>query len=295
MYEARRQRPWQALNSIGIILGLVFTGGGLYYTALTWQTGQEELRVTQEQQITDRYTRAVEQIGPGRSLEVRAGGVSALARIAKDSAPDAGTIQNVLTAFILEHDRPGRLKGRDRPGTPKGMATWKPGADLNAALRALGDLTRRTTKEFPRLKDASFTGAQWGSVDLAGAYLADAELVQADMMYADLRGADLRSANLNGATLNAADLTGADLRGAQLKYTSLYRANLTGARLTGKVLFPGTDFTDANLTGADLRGAEIGAAVLAGANLSGADLRGVKGMTPDEIRRTTKTDATTKF
>ncbi|MBF8193239.1 hypothetical protein ITP53_47740 [Nonomuraea sp. K274] len=111
LHDAHRQRPWQHLTSLGVLLGLIFTAGGLIYTALTWETGQETLRTTQQQQITDRYTKAVEQIGSDKSVEVRIGGLYALERIAKDSPPDAETIRQVVVAFILERDRPITNKG----------------------------------------------------------------------------------------------------------------------------------------------------------------------------------------
>jgi hypothetical protein len=57
-------------------------GGVLLLGAyLTWR----QLRVTREGQITDRYTKAVEQLG-SEHLDVRLGGIYALERIARDSA-----------------------------------------------------------------------------------------------------------------------------------------------------------------------------------------------------------------
>ena len=54
--------------------------------------------------MTDRYTKAIEQLGSDK-LDVRIGGIYALERVARDSARDHPTVMEVLTAFIREHSR----------------------------------------------------------------------------------------------------------------------------------------------------------------------------------------------
>jgi hypothetical protein len=55
--------------------------------------------LTQQGQLTDRYTKAIEQLGSDKP-DVRLGGIYALERIAKDSAYDRAAVAEVLTAFI---------------------------------------------------------------------------------------------------------------------------------------------------------------------------------------------------
>ncbi len=64
--------------------GLVFAGGGLVVTALTFRTGQQEVRtarenvaIAQQGQVTGRSTKAVEQLASGKR-EVRTAAVYAL-------------------------------------------------------------------------------------------------------------------------------------------------------------------------------------------------------------------------
>jgi hypothetical protein len=61
------------------------------------------LELTEQGQVTDRYTKAIEQLGSDK-LDVRIGGIYALERIARDSARDHPTVMEVLSAFI--HDTP---------------------------------------------------------------------------------------------------------------------------------------------------------------------------------------------
>jgi membrane protein implicated in regulation of membrane protease activity len=57
-------------------------------------------RLSQQGQITDRYTKAIEQLGSDK-LAVRLGGIYALERIATDSPQDRATIAEVLSAFVV--------------------------------------------------------------------------------------------------------------------------------------------------------------------------------------------------
>lgn len=76
-----------------ILVGLSVTYGGY----LAWQ----RLEVSREDQINDRYTRAIDQLGSER-LEIRLGGIYALERLAKDSSKDDVTVLEVLTTYFRE-------------------------------------------------------------------------------------------------------------------------------------------------------------------------------------------------
>jgi type VI protein secretion system component VasK len=67
---------------------------GLYFTAQT-------LRTTQEGQITDRFTKAIDHLGKDK-LAVRLGAIYALERIARDSEYDHWAVMEILTAFVRE-------------------------------------------------------------------------------------------------------------------------------------------------------------------------------------------------
>jgi HAMP domain-containing protein len=72
------------------ILGGLVLGFGLYFTWRRIEISQQELEATRDQQVTERFTRAIDQLGAtddkGRKkLEIRLGGIYALERIAVDS------------------------------------------------------------------------------------------------------------------------------------------------------------------------------------------------------------------
>ena len=149
-----------------------------------WQRRTHEL--TGQGQVTDRYTKAIEQLGSDK-LDVRIGGIYALERVARDSARDHPTVIEVLTAFIREHSH--EQPPPPDPGGPERERSMRP--DIKAALTAV---ERRDAKR--------------------------------DIRPIDLADANLDRANLTGANLNGADLTRAILTGADLHYASLGEAKL---------------------------------------------------------------------
>jgi hypothetical protein len=69
---------------------------------LSQQAQQRTHELTEQGQVTDRYTKAIEQLGSGQ-LDVRLGAIYALERIVIDSARDQSTIVEVLAAVAREH------------------------------------------------------------------------------------------------------------------------------------------------------------------------------------------------
>ena len=236
----------------------LLAAGALLFTALAFF-------LSRHGQVTDRYTKAIEQLGSDK-LDVRIGGIFALERIARDSARDHPTVMEVLTAFIREHSHEQwplpDAEGRERKTRP----------DVQAAVTVVG--RRDQEHDIPGNR-----------LDLIGANLTDGNLVRARLFHADLFGADLSGARLWYAHLASAQLGAADLTRARLHFASLYdadlhRAVLAGADLTyarlDRAILVGADLTGATLHGAALNGANLNGANLSGAALDGAQLDGAQ-------------------
>src|SRR5215208_1645289 len=86
--------------AVAQILGGTALLSGLYFT---WRT----LQVNREGQITERFTRAIDQLGKvedGQKLfEIRIGGIYALERIARESEEDYWPIMEILTAYVRQN------------------------------------------------------------------------------------------------------------------------------------------------------------------------------------------------
>jgi membrane protein implicated in regulation of membrane protease activity len=165
-------------------------------------------RLTQQGQITDRYTKAIEQLG-SEKLDVRLGGIYALERIAKDSERDHPTVVEVLSAFVREH------------------------SDSVLSLTELAEEGSLRGAPYRDPKPTTDIGANLRSADLKGANLQGANLLVASLQEANMHEADLRRANLHGADLYRARPEGAKLQGANLCEAVLKGANLAGAILDG--------------------------------------------------------------
>jgi hypothetical protein len=130
-------------------------------------------RLTQQGQITDRYTKAIEQLGSDKP-EVRLGGIYALERIAKDSAPDGATIAEVLTAFIRGR-APWPSARPDQPGgdTPIDEIPFLRyrAPDVQAALTVLGRQPSMSESRPLNLSDTDLRRADLSNTDLQGAML----------------------------------------------------------------------------------------------------------------------------
>jgi hypothetical protein len=221
--------------------------------------------LSREGQVTDRYTKAIEQLGSDK-LDVRIGGIYALERVARDSARDHPAVMEVLAAFIREHSH------EQRPVPEHGTASRSPERthpDVQASITVIGRRVSKNDRETINLRGAELTGADLRHADLTGAHLNHAHLDGAHFREAHLRSAQLWSAHLNGAGFQDADLSGAVLTSAKLQYAKLAGADLSRADLVNADL-DCAQLTGANLSGADLTGANIAGAQVAGANLEGA-------------------------
>ncbi|MER5325836.1 pentapeptide repeat-containing protein [Streptosporangium roseum] len=256
--NAARHTLIQAATGLVVIGGVVFTAQGLWYTAQSLNASQQAQRTAEQGQITDRYIKAVEQLGSTKR-EVRLGGTYALERLAQDSPRDHQAVYDVLAGFVREYDPKPNVDDSGRLPT-----------DVQAALTIIGRRNVARDAHAPHLFRIRTPLAGLLRANLDGADLRSAKLLYADLRSAKLRNADVRNADLTGAILAGADLT---------------RADLSGAILAG----------EADLTGTNLAGADLTEADLSGADLTGADLRGVLGFTENGIRKVARVDTATKF
>lgn len=82
----------------------LLAAAALVFTARNFTLSRRTFELSAQGQLTDRYTKAVEQLG-SENLAVRIGGIYALDRIARDSERDYPTVIEVLAAFIREQSR----------------------------------------------------------------------------------------------------------------------------------------------------------------------------------------------
>src|SRR5215212_5499673 len=206
------------------------------------ENAQEELRLTRQGQITERFTRAIDQLGATddkgeKKLEIRLGGIYALERIDKESPERAyhGTVMEVLTAYVRENSRwEPEEPSTSTTASNEGVEQDKGGEqDAQPTLRRLPTDILAILDVLIRREEERVPEEHRVILDLREADLQGANLQEADLQGANLQGANLHKANLQGANLQEASLStaifrNADLQGADLKWADLQEADLQG-------------------------------------------------------------------
>ena len=221
------------LGLLAAIIGFVLSG---FRTAASNTQAEAALRQNEtalrqaelsfESHVTERFTRAVEQLGHEKRA-VRLGAIYALERIAKDSPRDRDTIVETLAAYIRE------------------LAPWRPvdGGNLRRDDAALKILYESVGYPLP--------------IDIAAAVniicrllsTVDPQRKNIDLSYTDLRQLNAPNIDLSHIKLHRANLCGGVLSNATMHGTNLTEANLFGVNLFR------ANVTDAQLNGSDIRGA----------------------------------------
>jgi uncharacterized protein YjbI with pentapeptide repeats len=283
----------QILSGVAVLTGLIFA----------WQqlgTTSDNLRVSQEGQITDRFSRAVDQLGSD-NLSIRLGGIYSLERIARDSPRDYGPVMEVLTAFVRQN-APVAANAAATPVT----AVPRVAPDIRAVLKVIG---RRTPAQVDveieegadcldltgvslvgvNLVDTNLRNTCWDRSDLRAAQLSRANLTNTTFSGTDLsQQANLQDANAAGAIFNDANLALSNLTNTDFTNANLQAANLSQAILD-RTIFINANLVRANLEGAriigtNLSGASVFNANFAGALLIGADLAGAEDLTGEQLQ-----------
>lgn len=269
------------------IRNLVLAGGGLIFGAVGLIMGGWRLliadknrKIAQEAQITERFTKAIEQLGH-QSIDVRMGAIYALERIAKDSPQDHWTIVETLCAYVRE-----RASLTDLSDDGKSDDGWKsersePPTDIEAAMMVLGrrDVSidppdghlnlRRVNLGGIRLNGKEeqhliFNGADFTNARFVKAVVWHVSFAEARFLGADFSKAEVSETNFAKAICRAAKFNDAKFLKIDFSEAQLVRANLNAAE------FLETDMRGANLSGANLNGTHLNSANLTSAKLSQA-------------------------
>ncbi|MCH9036663.1 MAG: pentapeptide repeat-containing protein [Chloroflexi bacterium] len=282
-----------------IIAGVVILAG-VYVAWRRASAVEKTVEVSREGQITERFTRAIEQLGSD-NIAICLGGIYALERIAKDSPKnDHRQVMEVLTAYVRENARWDEAKAASEEPDQE----HRPSITIQAILTVLGRRDRGhededfhldlsgTDLRGADLKEAQLQRVNFNNVHMEGADLFRADLAWADLEYAYLERANFREAHLEQANLFQAFMEGANLYAAHLEHVSLIATDLRGATLTKAHLegaqayeahLEEASLNDAYLQGADFADAHLEGARLKDAHLERTDWRGVSGLAKEQI------------
>jgi len=258
-----------------LLLKLI-AGAVIFYGAyFTWK----RVNVSQEGQITERFTRAIDHLGSDK-LQIRLGGIYALERIAQDSPKDHWPIMEVLTAYVREN-APAKPNSEGEKSSTTDGKLKSPPHDIQAILTVL--VRRKLTFGKGENQPLDLSNTDLKGADFTGAHLEGAYFISAHLERAFFGKAHLKDTEFFAAYLDGSHFFEANLEGANLTCTHLERADLCATRLKG------TNFSIAKLHGADFQVAN-----LEGAFFIGVDLSGAENLTRDQIN-SALTDEETKL
>ncbi|HEY7876207.1 MAG TPA: pentapeptide repeat-containing protein [Actinomycetota bacterium] len=251
------------------MLGGAFVLASVFFTYQTVRVSQESLELTARGQITERFTRAIDQIGNER-LDVAIGGIYALGQLARESRTEHAAIMEILTTYIHEHS-PDRM--------PKECGTSPIEGDVQAAINVIADrnIAFDATGSTIELDDVNLAAGDFSSGNFDYVVFSGSCLHEANFQYAQTENADFSTSAyqasevfdptiLEGALFNDAHAAGAnfeavqawpiDMVNADLRGANLSRANLGGVR--GPAAKLGSDLTCVDLRDAELVGGRCG-------------------------------------
>ncbi|MFH1136713.1 MAG: pentapeptide repeat-containing protein [Pseudomonadota bacterium] len=266
------ERLDQGNKTFGLIFQAYLALGAfltVYYTWRRIKLLEVQVLAIEDGQITDRYTKAIEQLGNEANITVRIGGIFALERIAKDSVKrcdhrDYNTVMEVLTGYI-HIKSPLHIPliecGEVSEYYTRGHIT----DDIQAALSVI--TRRELSYEHGENQKLDLSKCNLNSANLKGANLNGANLKESNLEDANMQSTRLEECNLECCILNNAKLQEAILIRANIKSTKLREADLQGANLLW------ANLTDAKLQKAKLQHAELSHADLQKAKLQEAQLQ----------------------
>ncbi len=286
-----------AENEARRTLAQVLTGLGFL---ITIYTAQENLKVSQTGQITDRYTKAVGQLADQAHLEVRLGGLFSLERVSWESPTDHLAIMQLLATYAQQ-----RL---DMGEPAVDLKTNSAVKAASADVRAVFDIFRRRKDELEELERrrgagvslkntdlrevdlsllhlerSDFGGALFDGLRMPLARFSHSSFEKASMIKVQLDLAQLVGARFQQTRLDEANLTGSNFSQAQFRSCRLTRASMMGTTLTHTVFdncdLAGAIFVNAKLQKtrflkSDLRGAVFGLGAMEGVDFMGSNLDG---------------------
>ncbi len=268
----RFDRENEARKTLAQIVGGVFLLAGIYSSVQAFRLQTQSVDLQREGQITDRYIRAVQQLGStdAQNLPVRIGAIFALERIAHESKADYWPIMELLSAYV--RNRSGPHLSREQIQTLQHFAETMP----IGSVEQLGNAFTLDKHPYTVLRESLKPDhgydyeRSWPNEPAPEDIQAAMTVIgrrQLDYEGESWRPLNLRFVNLRGLELKGAHLEGADLEGANLQETDLSGACLCGANLRNVLM----DSTRLNKT--DLRRADLTGAVFLNTRDHGADLR----------------------
>jgi hypothetical protein len=185
--ENRFDRENEARKTLAQIMGGILVLVGLYSSVHTFNLQVQTLDLQRQGQITDRFTKAIEQLGNPK-LDIRLVGIYALERIGHDSDKDRDVVMAVLAAYVREH-------------SPRSISALR-GRAVGSLCDEMQELTKDSRRIEPDIQAIlTVIGRRDGDRDHGEMVPLDGSNLTRAYLHGDFRGVSFTRAQLRGATL----------------------------------------------------------------------------------------------
>jgi uncharacterized protein YjbI with pentapeptide repeats len=255
------------------------------------QTSERNLELADSKQVTERFVKAVEQLGDKNSIIVRLGGIYSLGQISENSIEYYWIAMEVLTLFIREESNK-RDEETERMTVKLSLERAEVAREEEwYHLKKIFNTTNLNSKK--RRENLSYSDIVKLQDDQDAIESAKTSLscyiipqdIQATLTIIGQKNiktkSDDKKLNLDDSNLNGANLNDLNLNKAYFQRAKLRNADLTNAKLNGSTFFLAklhqTNFSKAKLKGANfnkaqLYGAKLNNAILENSNFNKAKL-----------------------
>lgn len=232
-------KRWHLVEKLLLTLPSVTAVAALYFTAGALDATRDQIIVSEQGQITERFGKALEQLGSDVII-TRLGGIYALERLAIDSPRDHLTIVDVLSSYVRERAPIGDSCGKSS----------RPPTDIQAAVTVLARrIVDPTVAQQPIdlraacLANVDFSGGwTFGDVRVPGRSIdpsmenrdRDRDGVFETQVFGDFRNANLADSDLTNAVLHNAMLEGVNLTQAKLTRGTYSRRTFNDRIVVGR-------------------------------------------------------------
>lgn len=240
----------QALGGLALIVTIAITAFQVNEARRTADAGQESAKrnfhlaqtsanesfdLARRGQVSERFTRAVEQLGAREEngtpdTAVRTGALFSLMRIGIDSPDHTQPALLVVATYVRRFKKPVDLKPH---GCGADFDFTQSQPDIANALRFV---LYRIAAKLDGEAFLGLRGANLNGLALDGLNLSDFDLTRIKFRHASLTRANFGQAGLRQANFENACLTDANFNGASLKGAIFSGANLKGAKFTQEEL-----------------------------------------------------------
>jgi hypothetical protein len=233
-----RSNITQALGGLALIVTIAITAFQVNESRRAADAGQQSaarnFALAQRGQVSERFSRAVEQLGATDENEnpdpaVRTGALFSLMRIGIDSPDHTQPALLVVATYVRKFKKPAKLRPN---GCDADFNFTQAQPDIANALRFV--LYRIAAKLKDKSEFLGLRGANLNGLALDGLILSGFDLTRIKFSHASLVRANFRDANLRQANFERTCLTDADFRGASLEGAVFRGAVLDGAKFTKK-------------------------------------------------------------